>query len=125
MQNRGIGQHTAFSFAKHGVKRMALTDLRPENLQKTVDQLKKDAPDVEVLPIEMNTANEADVNSSVEETVKRFGSLDYAVNNAGRGGPGKATHELDAKDFKSLLDVNLIGVWYCQKTQIRQMLKQK
>jgi NADP-dependent 3-hydroxy acid dehydrogenase YdfG len=94
-------------------------------LQRTIDQLKKDAPDVEVLPIQMNTANEAEVNSSVEETVKRFGSLDYAVNNAGRGGPSKPTHELDSKDFKSLIDVNLTGVWYCQKAQIKQMLKQE
>jgi NAD(P)-dependent dehydrogenase (short-subunit alcohol dehydrogenase family) len=104
---------------------MALTDLRPENLQRTISQLKKDAPDVEVLAIEMNTADEAAVNDSVEQTVKKFGSLDYAVNNAGRGGPAKPTHELEGKDFQSLLDVNLTGVWYCQKAQIKQMLKQE
>lgn len=121
----GIGQYTAYAFAKHGVRQMALTDLRPENLQKTVDELKKISPETEVLPIQMNTADEKQVFDSVAQTVQKFGSLDIAVNNAGRGGPGKATHELETKDFQSLIDVNLTGVWLCQKAQIQQMLKQE
>jgi NADP-dependent 3-hydroxy acid dehydrogenase YdfG len=104
---------------------MALTDLRPEGLEKTISELKKIAPDVKVLPIEMNTADEKQVFDSVTRTVKEFGSLDIAVNNAGRGGPQKATHELETKDWKSLIDVNLTGVWFCQKAQIQQMLKQE
>jgi len=121
----GIGQHTAYSFARHGVKRMALTDLKADKLEETIAQIKKDAPDVECLAIQMNTAIEEDVIRSVDETVKKFGSLDIAVNNAGRGGPSKATHDLEASDWKSLIDVNLTGVWLCQKAQIRQMLKQE
>lgn len=121
----GIGQHTAFSFARHGVKRMALTDLRADKLQETIAQIKEFAPDIEVLPITMNTSIEADVNRSVEETVAKFGSLDIAVNNAGRGGVAKPTHELDVSDWKAVIDVNLTGVWLCQKAQIKQMLKQE
>jgi len=120
----GIGQYTAYAFARHGVKRMALTDIRPENLQNTIDKLKKDAPDVEVEAIQMDAAKEEDVNRSIEQTVKRFGSLDYAVNNAGIAGPSRGTADVEFAEWQKLMDVNLNGVWLCQRAQLRQMLKQ-
>jgi NAD(P)-dependent dehydrogenase (short-subunit alcohol dehydrogenase family) len=103
----GIGQYTAYAFAKNGVKRMALTDIKPQNLQTTIAQIKKDAPDVEIEAIEMDTSKEQDVNRSVEQTVKRFGRIDYAVNNAGTGGPAKGTTEVEFEDWKRLMDINL------------------
>jgi len=120
----GIGQYTAYAFARYGVKKMALTDIKPENLKTTVDQLKKDAPDVEVEAIQMDTSKEEDVNRSIEQTVRRFGRLDYAVNNAGVGGPAKGTTEVELSEWKRLMDINLHGVWMCQRAQLRQMLKQ-
>jgi NAD(P)-dependent dehydrogenase (short-subunit alcohol dehydrogenase family) len=103
----GIGQYTAYAFARYGVKKLALTDIKPENLETTVAQLRKDAPDVEVEAIQMNTAKEEDVDRSVAQAVKRFGRIDYAVNNAGVGGPAKGTVDVELADWQKLMDINL------------------
>jgi NAD(P)-dependent dehydrogenase (short-subunit alcohol dehydrogenase family) len=103
----GIGQYTAYAFARYGVKKMALTDIKPENLEITVAQLKKDYADIEIEAIQMDTSKEADVDRSIAQTVKRFGRLDFAVNNAGVGGPAKGTHEVELSEWQKLMDINL------------------
>lgn len=103
----GIGQHTAYAFARYGVKKMALTDIKPENLETTVAQLKKDYSDVEIEAIQMDTSKEEDVDRSIAQTVKRFGRLDFAVNNAGIGGPPKQTTEVELSEWQNLMAINL------------------
>lgn len=121
----GIGQYTAFAFARHGIKKLAITDIKQENLQSTVDALKKQAPDIEVEPIQMDCASEADVNRTIDQVVERFGRLDIAVNNAGIGGPPVGTTEVELSAWQRLMDVNVNGVWMCQRAELRQMLKQE
>jgi NAD(P)-dependent dehydrogenase (short-subunit alcohol dehydrogenase family) len=108
----GIGQYTAYAFARYGVKKMALTDIKPENLETTVAQLKKDYSDIEVEAIQMDTSKEVDVDRSIAQTVKRFGRLDFAVNNAGIGGPPKQTTEVELSEWQKLMDINLnVSFW--------------
>jgi NAD(P)-dependent dehydrogenase (short-subunit alcohol dehydrogenase family) len=121
----GIGQYAAFAFAKHGIKKLAITDIKEENLQETVDALKKQAPDVEVEPICMDCAKEADVERMIDQVVKRFGRLDIAVNNAGIGGPVIGSAETELNGWQRVIDINLTGVWLCQRAELRQMLKQE
>lgn len=75
--------------------------------------------------IELDVSNEAAVNDSVEQTVKEFGRIDYALNNAGIGGSLNTTNNIELSDFQRVLAVNTTGVWLCQRAQIRQMLKQE
>ena len=58
----------------------------------------------------------------IEKTVKAYGRLDCAVNNAGvvRFDP---LVEETAAGFDFHLHTNLRGVFYCMKHEIRQMLK--
>lgn len=121
----GIGQYTAFAFARYGIKRLAITDIKKENLQSTVDELKKQAPEVEVEPIQMDCGSEADVNRTIEQVVKRFGRLDIAVNNAGIGGPAAGTTDVELSAWRKLMDINVNGVWMCQRAELGQMLKQE
>jgi NAD(P)-dependent dehydrogenase (short-subunit alcohol dehydrogenase family) len=61
----------------------------------------------------------------VSETVNQFGRLDYAVNNAGIGGPPVLSAEHSLEDWRKTLDVNLSGVWMSSRAQIRVMLGQE
>ena len=62
----------------------------------------------------------------VETTVKAFGHLDAAVNNAGISGHFYLRlHEADEDMFERVLDVNLRGVWHCMKAELNQMLSQE
>ncbi|KAF2186672.1 oxidoreductase ucpA [Zopfia rhizophila CBS 207.26] len=119
----GIGQYAAYSLARQGVRSFALLDRNP--VTTTVFQLKTISPDISVKEIELDVAKEAAVNDSVTQTVKEFGRIDYAVNNAGIGGSIKTTDQIDWDDFERVLAVNTTGVWLCQRAQIRQMLKQE
>jgi NAD(P)-dependent dehydrogenase (short-subunit alcohol dehydrogenase family) len=118
----GIGQYTAYAFARQGIRSFALLDRNP--LTATVAQLKKDYPDVAIKTIEADVTSEPAVNDSIAQTVKEFGRIDHAVNNAGIGGAIKPTADIDLADFERVLAVNAKGVWLCQRAQIRQMLTQ-
>jgi NADP-dependent 3-hydroxy acid dehydrogenase YdfG len=90
-----------------------------------VSELKKRHPDIDVKAIEMDVGNEQSVEEGIRETAKTFGSIEIAVNNAGIAGPTLPTSEVATSDWSKVLNVNLTGVWMCQRAQIQQMLKQE
>jgi NAD(P)-dependent dehydrogenase (short-subunit alcohol dehydrogenase family) len=104
---------------------LAVADIDPKTLQTTVNELKRRYPDVDVKAIEMDVSSEGSVEDGIRKTVSTFGSIDIAVNNAGIAGPTIPTPEVAARDWSSVLDINLTGVWMCQRAEIQQMLKQE
>ncbi|KAK4619933.1 Short-chain dehydrogenase srdC [Fulvia fulva] len=121
----GIGQSTAYAFARYGISRLALCDIHPGNLKESINQLKERYPDLEILPIEMDTSEENSVTAAIASTVSAFGRLDVAVNNADIAGTPLPTHENSLEDWQRVMSVNLNGVWLCQRAQIQQFLKQE
>ena len=73
----------------------------------------------------MDVSDEKSVEDGMRETVSAFGGIDIAVNNAGIAGPTIPTTEVAVDDWRKVLNVNLTGVWMCQRAQIQQMLKQE
>ena len=105
------------------MRSFALLDRNP--VTSTVNELKKRHPDVTIREIELDVSNEKAVNDSIAQTVKEYGRIDYALNNAGIGGTLNTTDQIELSDFQRVLAVNTAGVWLCQRAQIRQMLKQE
>lgn len=60
---------------------------------------------------------------AVAETVRRFGRLDGAFNNAGMGGTHRRLHEVDAKTFDDVLATNLRGPFLCMKYEVPAMIE--
>jgi len=120
----GIGQATAIAFAQNGVKKFGLADIRADNLNETVRQLTKMDKSIEIEPLELDVADEQGVISAMAKLAQRFGRVDYAINNAGIGGPLRPSAEVDVEGWKRCLDVNTTGVFICSREAIRQMLKQ-
>jgi NAD(P)-dependent dehydrogenase (short-subunit alcohol dehydrogenase family) len=58
----------------------------------------------------------------VDFAVKTFGGLDLAVNNAGVGGPAALTGEYPLDGWKTVIDINLSGVFYGMCYEIPAML---
>ena len=58
----------------------------------------------------------------VEETVKKYGALHIACNNAGIGGPLALTGEYPLDGWSNVLSINLSGVFYGLRYQIPAML---
>lgn len=80
--------------------------------------------DVKVVDIPTNCTRETEVDEAVEKTVEAFGRLDHACNAAGIAGDEGIITEQKTENFHNVLDLNIIGLWYCERAEIRQMLKQ-
>ncbi len=75
--------------------------------------------------IRADVANEADVKTMVDQTVKWFGRLDCLVNNAGVPSPMVSITEIDVPTIDQLLAVNVRGVLLGIKHAAPVMLAQK
>ncbi|KJZ75407.1 hypothetical protein HIM_05333 [Hirsutella minnesotensis 3608] len=120
----GIGYHTACAFAKHGVSRLALVDYDLPALTASVDKLRGDWPETEFLPLEMDVRKPEQVKDAFSKVILQFGRLDVAVNNAGVIGHGTSTHEESEDEWQRVVDINLNGVFRCQKEEIAHMMRQ-
>ncbi|OAL39450.1 hypothetical protein AYO20_01320 [Fonsecaea nubica] len=120
----GIGRATAVCLAQHGVSNLALGDVDTKRLEETKADLVAQGLAVQVILIELDVSNEDAVREAIEKTVAAFGRIDYAVNNAGVAGPMGRAENVAFAEWRRLLDVNLNGVWLCQRAEIQAMLKQ-
>ncbi|UKZ90402.1 uncharacterized protein TrAFT101_005424 [Trichoderma asperellum] len=121
----GLGEHTAYAFAKYGISKLAITDINLEGLSKVAANIQKEWPGVEVLALQMDVRKGEEVKAALSQIVAKFGRLDIAVNNAGITGKSAQIHELDESDWENVLDVNLHGVHRCQKEELGIMVKQE
>ncbi|MEQ5789244.1 glucose 1-dehydrogenase [Erythrobacter sp. NFXS35] len=77
----------------------------------------------EALAVGGDVSDEDDANRLVAETVARFGRIDILVANAGIQIDAPAL-ELEAKDWRKVLDVNLTGQFLVAKAAARQFVEQ-
>lgn len=115
---------TARAFAKHGIDGLALVDANLKVLEASVEKLKTQYPHVKFLALQADVRDATQLKEVFRKIVHEFGRIDIAVNNAGIEGPHDDTHTVDEKDWTNLVDINLNGVWRCQKEQINIMLNQ-
>jgi len=121
----GIGRASAFALAREGA-RVVVAD---RNVQGGNETARKIAEGMEAaIFIEADVSIVADVERMVRETVKVYGRLDCAFNNAGLNGTAAGahgkTHEITEAGWDQLMATNLKAVWLCMKYEILQMLKQ-
>ena len=77
-----------------------------------------------MLTIATDVTHERAVDEMVEQTVARFGRLDFLFNNAGRNAPGRDIDEIPVDEWRSVVDVNLTGSFLCARAAYRQFKKQ-
>ncbi|MCX7169873.1 MAG: glucose 1-dehydrogenase [Proteobacteria bacterium] len=76
------------------------------------------------IAVKTDVAKLADIDALMGLTVKTYGRVDCAFNNAGIHGEGVALADYSEAGFDSMIAINLKAVWYGMKLQIRQMLSQ-
>ncbi|SNT69232.1 SDR family NAD(P)-dependent oxidoreductase [Psychrobacter sp. LV10R520-6] len=116
----GIGESTVIEFAKEGAN-VVISDISTtgEKLSK-----KLNADGYETVFIKADVSNEDEVEHLVDSTVEKYGQLDVFFANAGIA-IFSLIHETDYSDWKKIIDINLNGVFLCNKYAITQMLKQE
>ncbi|UKZ65088.1 uncharacterized protein TrAtP1_006289 [Trichoderma atroviride] len=114
-----------FCIRKIWKSKLAIADVNATLLKQTAKELKEAYPTFEVLPIELDAANEDSTIKAVETAFSKFGQIDHAVNNIGITGHLAPSTSVSTKDFRNLLDINLTSLWTAQREQIRIMLQQE
>jgi NAD(P)-dependent dehydrogenase (short-subunit alcohol dehydrogenase family) len=117
----GIGRAAALAFAKQNA-RVVVSGRGEEAGQALVSELRKLGTEAEF--IRADVRQEEDVRQLVDRTVKRFGRLDVAVNNAGTEGKPGAVTDQTAESYAATFDTNVLGVVLSLKHEIRVMRAQ-
>lgn len=119
--SRGLGAATAKRLAADGYA-IAILYFAHEKEAKKVVQSIVSAHDVATMAIQADTGNEESVRGAVDKIIKRFGSIDVLVNNAGIVYDVPFT-EKTTEQWQRTMDVNLNGVYYCTKHFLPYMSK--
>jgi NAD(P)-dependent dehydrogenase (short-subunit alcohol dehydrogenase family) len=117
----GLGVTFAEGLAGAGAK-VVLAARRRERIDALARSLEEAG--TEALAVECDVASEASVDALVAATLSRFGQVDVLVNNAGVAKIAPAADESLA-DFRSVLDVNLVGAFVCAQRFGQAMLARK
>lgn len=112
----GIGEATARRLTESGCN-VALAARREDRLKKLAAELGEN-----VLPVPTDVTDPADCAALVARTIERFGDLDILINNAGLGFYGSIP-EADPEDWRTMFEVNVLGVLYVTRAAVRHMLE--
>jgi len=105
----GLGQSTAVRLAEEGVH-IVVVDVDEEGGQKTVEMVEKLGQ--EALLVKADVSKPEEVKNYVDQTVERFGTIDYFFNNAGISGNGNYFLDNSVEDIEKVVGINLLGALY-------------
>ena len=113
----GIGASVVRTFAQQGAK-VAVVDRAADAAKAIAAELGSNA-----LAITANVCVEEEVEQAVQAAVARFGRIDVSVHAAGFGFSNEIVDQ-ELEQWRSVMAVNLDGVFICTKHAARQMLRQ-
>jgi NAD(P)-dependent dehydrogenase (short-subunit alcohol dehydrogenase family) len=117
----GIGHATARVLAAHGASIVIAARREDESLALVKDLRGKGA---EIDFIKTDVTSEDQIEAAVDFTIRRFGGLHAAFNNAGGGFRTEFDWPHDSADrLDKTFDLNMKGVWTCMKHELAYMLE--
>jgi NAD(P)-dependent dehydrogenase (short-subunit alcohol dehydrogenase family) len=117
----GIGRATALAFAREGSK-VVIADYSEAGSQETLKQIKDSGG--EAIITRCDVRSEEDIKRALDETIKAYGRLDFAFNNAGSEQKAGAIADTSVDEWDRIMNINLRGVFLCMKYQLPLLLKQ-
>ena len=118
---QGFGRAITERFLASGA-RVAMWDVDQEQAQRTAREL---AAVGEVMTIAADVSRLADVEAATGATVAAFGGIDILVANAGIAGPNHKTWEYPPDEWRRVIEIDLLSVYYCCRAVVPVMLPQK
>jgi NAD(P)-dependent dehydrogenase (short-subunit alcohol dehydrogenase family) len=115
----GIGKATALAFGRSGAK-VVVSGIDEDDGRAVVERITQDGSEAIFVPADVT--RQEDVDRLVDSTIRHYGRLDGAFNNAGIESETAPTAECTEENWARVLEVNLTGVWRCMKAEIPPML---
>lgn len=116
----GIGRASSLAFAEEGAT-VVVSDINEKSGNETVKLIKEMGAEASFFKCDVS--NESEVKDLVDYTVKTYGRLDWAHNNAGIGAPSKKLHETETEDWDRCLSITTTGVYYSMKYELKAMME--
>jgi len=120
---RNLGFDMALALAEAGAD-VAITSRTLSSASESAKKITR-ATGREVLPIELDVRDEAQVEAGVDSVIARFGRLDILVNNAGNVTSTPETAPFEKRslaDWREVVDTNMTGVFLCSKHAVAKAM---
>ncbi|KAI9650077.1 hypothetical protein NHQ30_000090 [Ciborinia camelliae] len=121
----GIGFAVARQLILDGVSNLALLDLSLASLCLAKETLSPLSENITIILLPHDVSSEAEIDHAMAETIQKFGRIDICFNAAGITGETAATAETETEGLDQVLGINLKGLWFCERAELRQLLKQE
>ena len=113
---QGFGLDIAKKFLVSGAK-VFIWDIDEKELSKASNEINNNNLNYNVVDV----SNFDQVQKTVNEIIKKD-KIDILINNAGITGPTAELWNYNIKDWKSIIDINLHGTFYCCKSIVPHMI---
>jgi len=120
--SEGIGAELARQFSGKAVW-LALAARNLEKLETTAAECR--ALGAEAIAIRCDVGAEVDCRNFIEETVRKYSSLDVLVNNAGVSGHARFEEVTDFGWYEDMMRVNYMGSLYCTRHALPHLKKRR
>ena len=115
----GIGRAVALTLAAQGAK-VLVSDVNDAAGAETVELIT--AAGGTAAYQSANVAKDEDVRALIARAVAEFGSLDFAVNNAGIGAMPKPLEQITDAEWTRTIDVTLTGTFLSMRAELEHMV---
>jgi NAD(P)-dependent dehydrogenase (short-subunit alcohol dehydrogenase family) len=112
---RGIGRNVAVELASAGMK-VAVS-------ARSADEIEETAKEVGGIAVECDVSDRAQVERMVARTESELGPVDLLVANAGTAPDEDAAWEVEPEEWWRTFEVNVLGVYLCNRAVIPGMLE--
>lgn len=114
-----LGREGAVFFASEGANVVAV-DVSARALDDTLREVRAATPGARAIAAVCDVRSEESVEAAVAQAVGSFGRIDCLWNNAGVQGAIAPTLEYPLDDFKTVLDVNVLGAFTMLKANAQR-----
>lgn len=121
--NSGIGEAMALAFAEAGAN-VAVNYVANEPAAKQLVQA-IEAKGRRALALKANVADEQEVGRMFDEIDRAWGGIDVLLANAGIDGKRMLSFDAGEPDIERVVQVNLVGAFYCARAALKRMVPQK
>lgn len=119
---QGIGSCIADFLARDGAS-VVLADIQAAEVTNVASRLAQN--NLETVGLEVDIRDPDSARQLIKSVIATFGTIDILVNNAAIDAPQGCAWELDDDHWRTVIDVDLSGAWWCTKAVIPHLIERR
>jgi 3-oxoacyl-[acyl-carrier protein] reductase len=117
--SRGIGAATVLALAKKGVHAAVVYKSSKDAAEKVAEEARTYEVQADIFAADLR--NFSKVEALIDKVTASLGGIDILVNSAGINGTHTRLSEIDADEWKNVIDSNLSSAFYCAKAAAEEL----